>query len=71
MKTTKTPKLKRAHSVSWQACGCGCGNFYFELLDHSGRAFAQAWFDRTDLLSVAECLVNVAETQPTEPRFAH
>jgi hypothetical protein len=71
MKTTQRPKPRRAHSVSWQPCNCGCGHFYIELLDPRGRAFAQAWLGRGDLLSVAECLVNVAETKPIEPRLAH
>jgi hypothetical protein len=71
MTTTKTCNPKRAHSVSWQACECGCGNFYLELYEPNGRAFAQAWFDRADLLRAAECLVNVAEAQTTEHRLAH
>jgi len=62
---------KRADSVSWQACECGCGLFYFELSDAKGRAFAQAWFRREDLLRAAEAMRATAEDQRTETWFRH
>jgi hypothetical protein len=62
---------KRADTVSWQACQCGCGYFYFELYDARGRAFAQAWFLREDLLRAAASMVAVAEDRETEAWFRH
>ena len=71
MSNARTLKPKRAHSVSWQPCMCGCGNFYFELLDDCGHAFAEAWLDSADLLRAAESMRNVAAEQTLEPRTTH
>ena len=68
MSNPRTRKPERAHSVSWQPCSCGCGHFYIELLDPRGRVFAQAWFDRGDLLSVADALHAVAAQPVPETR---
>ena len=70
MKTTETRKPKRAHSVSWQPCSCGCGHFYFELYEPNGRVFAEAWLDRADLLRAAESLRDAAE-QPVAINVSH
>jgi hypothetical protein len=70
MSNARTCKPKRAHSVSWQPCNCGCGHFYIELLDACGRAFAQAWFGRDDLLRTAESMRSVAE-EPVGLRVTH
>ena len=61
MSNARTLKPKRAHSVSWQPCMCGCGNFYFELLDDCGHAFAEAWLDSADLLRAAESTLTEAQ----------
>jgi hypothetical protein len=65
------PPPKRADSVTWQVCVCGCGHFYFELIDARGRAFAQAWMRREDLLRAAESMVAVAEDRATGIHFRH
>jgi hypothetical protein len=62
---------KRADSVSWQACECGCGLFYFQLYDARGRAFAQAWFVHEDLLRAAASMVATAEDKPLNIHFRH
>jgi hypothetical protein len=70
--TATQPKPKRAHSVTWQPCRCGCGNFYIELREPGGRAFAQAWFDKEDLLRVADAIYATAADQRAEPiRITH
>jgi hypothetical protein len=71
MKTAKTGKPRRAHSVNWQPCRCGCGNFYIELLEPGGRAFAQAWFGPEDLRRVADAMYAVAAEQGPVLRIAH
>jgi hypothetical protein len=57
--------------VTWQACACGCGNFYFELIDARGLAFAQAWLRREDLLRAAESMVAVAEDRTAGTCLRH
>jgi hypothetical protein len=71
MKTTKAPQPKRAHSVSWQPCRCGCGHFYIELFDPGGRAFAEAWFALEDLRRIADAMYAVAGERRPALWIAH
>jgi hypothetical protein len=71
MSNARTRKPERAHSVSWQPCSCGCGNFYIELLESNGRAFAQAWFGPEDLRRVADAMYATASQQTPQPGVIH
>jgi hypothetical protein len=61
------PKLRKADSLSWGPCPCGCGTAIIELLDARRDVFAKAFIDRSDLLRMAAALCAIAE-QPLPPQ---
>jgi hypothetical protein len=67
----KRKAVKKAHSLSWGPCPCGCGTAIIELLDASRDVFAKAFVDRADLLRMASAMCAIAEHPlPTQRQLA-
>ena len=69
--TTKTRRVPaEADTIGIRACRCGCDLALVELYDARGTIFATAWLTKMQMLGLADTMVDLVGTRPTQRRLA-